>query len=90
MAKVDDGNGVADETMTNYPYVVRCRGLPWSAQREDMIRFFHDCQVQEIFFGKDHTGRASGEAFVALSSEEDVSKAQEHNNEHMTKRYIEG
>lgn len=34
-------------------------------------------------------GRPSGEAFVELQSEEDVSKALAHHNEHMGRRYVE-
>ena len=34
-------------------------------------------------------GRPSGEAFVELHSEEDVSKALAHDKEHMGRRYVE-
>ena len=34
-------------------------------------------------------GRPSGEVFVELQSEDDVSKALVHHNEHMGRRYVE-
>lgn len=74
-------------------YVVRLRGLPWSASGKDIVQLLHDCKVANGESGVHFTfapdGRASGEAFVELCSEDDVSKAISHNNEHMGKRYVE-
>lgn len=74
-------------------YVVRLRGLPWSASAKDIVQLLHDCKVANGEAGVHFTfapdGRASGEAFVELCSEDDVSKAISHNNEHMGKRYVE-
>ena len=74
-------------------YVVRLRGLPYSAQTKDIIQFLADAQVANgdagIHFTFVADGRPSGEAFVELQSEEDVSKALEHHNEHMGRRYVE-
>ena len=73
--------------------MVRLRGLPYSATARDILNLMHDCKVHDgekgirFSFGPD--GRPSGEAFVELVSEEDVSKALGHNNEHMGKRYVE-
>ena len=74
-------------------YVVRLRGLPYSAQTKDILTFLSDCQVCNGEAGVHFTfvpdGRPSGEAFVELQSEEDVSKALGHHNEHMGRRYVE-
>ena len=74
-------------------YVVRLRGLPWSASAKDIVQLLHDCKVASgeggVHFTFAPDGRASGEAFVELCSEDDVSKAISHNNEHLGKRYVE-
>lgn len=74
-------------------YVVRLRGLPYSAQTKDILQFMSDCTVTNGEAGVHFTfvadGRPSGEAFVELQSEEDVSKALAHHNEHMGRRYVE-
>ena len=72
---------------------MRLRGLPYSATARDVLNLLHDCKVTDnekgIRFSFAPDGRPSGEAFVELASEEDVSKALGHNNEHMGKRYVE-
>ena len=74
-------------------YVVRLRGLPYSATALNILNLLHDCKVTDgekgIRFSFAPNGRPSGEAFVELASEEDVSRALGHNNEHMGKRYVE-
>ena len=74
-------------------FVVRLRGLPYSATARDVLNLLHDCKITDndkgIRFSFAPDGRPSGEAFVELASEEDVSKALGHNNEHMGKRYVE-
>lgn len=74
-------------------FVVRLRGLPYSATARDVLNLLHDCKVTDgekgVRFSFAPDGRPSGEAFVELMSEEDVSKALGHNNEHMGKRYVE-
>jgi heterogeneous nuclear ribonucleoprotein F/H len=72
---------------------VRLRGLPYSAQTKDIVQFLSDCTVCNGDGGVHFTfvpdGRPSGEAFVELQSEDDVSKALAHHNEHMGRRYVE-
>ena len=72
---------------------MRLRGLPYSATARDVLNLIHDSKVVDGEKGVRFTfapdGRPSGEAFVELTSEEDVSKALGHNNEHMGKRYVE-
>ena len=72
---------------------MRLRGLPWAATAQDVLWLLKDCQLVDgdkgVHFTFAPDGRSSGEAFVELCSEEDVSKALSHNNEHMGKRYVE-
>ena len=74
-------------------YIVRLRGLPYSAQVKDILCLLKDCQVKgeekgvKFAFGVD--GRPSGEAFVELCTAEDVEKALAHSHEHMGRRYVE-
>ena len=73
--------------------VVRLRGLPWAATSKDVLDLLKDCQVMNgekgVHFTFAPDGRPSGEAFVELCAEEDVSNALNHNNEHMGRRYVE-
>jgi len=81
------------ETNDSGDYIVKARGLPWSATAQEVLKFFQDCNINGeengIHFTVNKEGRPSGECFVELSSQLDMDKALEHNNEHMGKRYIE-
>ncbi|EDV22119.1 uncharacterized protein TRIADDRAFT_29141, partial [Trichoplax adhaerens] len=74
-------------------FVVRIRGLPWSATVEDVQKFFTGCRVKEgrqgIHFTYASDGRASGEAYIEFGSLEDFNRALERNRCHMGKRYVE-
>ncbi|XP_076439857.1 heterogeneous nuclear ribonucleoprotein F-like [Babylonia areolata] len=74
-------------------FVVRVRGLPWSATVPDLIKFFSESQIaggeRGVHLTYSHEGRASGEAFVEFVSDDDVEKALEKHNAHMGSRYIE-
>ncbi|PVD38868.1 hypothetical protein C0Q70_01493 [Pomacea canaliculata] len=74
-------------------FVVRLRGLPWSATPEDVEKFFDGCEINEGVNGVHLTysreGRPSGEAFVEFVSEDDVQAALKKNKEHLGQRYIE-
>ncbi|BFZ11938.1 hypothetical protein BsWGS_14977 [Bradybaena similaris] len=74
-------------------YVVRLRGLPWSCTAKDVINFLRECNIVDneegVHFTYSREGRPSGEAFVELESEDDVSKALAQNYEHIETRYIE-
>eukprot|EP00112_Aurelia_sp_Birch-Aquarium-sp1_P014871 Seg3242.4 transcript_id=Seg3242.4/GoldUCD/mRNA.D3Y31 product="Heterogeneous nuclear ribonucleoprotein F" protein_id=Seg3242.4/GoldUCD/D3Y31 len=83
----EQGNDQFNEAM-----VVKLRGLPWSVTAEEIKSFLNDCELNEgedihLTYTKD--GRPSGEAFVALHTQEDFEKALSHDKEHMGKRYIE-
>ncbi|KAH8874617.1 Heterogeneous nuclear ribonucleoprotein F [Schistosoma japonicum] len=74
-------------------FVVRIRGLPFSANADDIINFFKDCTIRGgkrgIYFPQGPNGRSNGEAFIELDSKDDKEKAMAHHNEHMGRRYIE-
>ncbi|XP_064632255.1 heterogeneous nuclear ribonucleoprotein H3-like isoform X2 [Lineus longissimus] len=75
------------------PTIVRLRGLPWNASKADIIEFFPDCEIEGgedgIHLMTNREGRPSGEAYVNMSSPDDLTKAKEKHNKHMGKRYIE-
>jgi len=52
--------------------------------------FFVGCAVANVHFTFNRDGRASGEAYVDLATDEDVEAAVGKNQQHMGKRYIEG
>ena len=72
-------------------FVVKLRGLPYSATKKDIVDFFSGIQVNQygitVITGGD--GRPSGEAFVELTSSEDVEQACSKNRETIGSRYIE-
>uniref|UniRef100_A0A3Q0KU69 Putative heterogeneous nuclear ribonucleoprotein (Hnrnp) n=1 Tax=Schistosoma mansoni TaxID=6183 RepID=A0A3Q0KU69_SCHMA len=74
-------------------FVVRIRGLPFSANADDIISFFHDCRIRGgkrgIYFPQGSNGRSNGEAFIELESKDDKQKAMAHHNQHLGRRYIE-
>lgn len=75
-------------------YIVKLRGLPWSATVDDILKFFNDCNVRNgkggIHMTSSREGRPSGEAFVEFEDEEDVERACQRDRDHMGNRYIEG
>ena len=80
-AAPDDGVG----------YVVKCRGLPYSASDKDIREFFSDCQVlpDGILVCLTHSGRPSGDAFVRLATAEDMQRAVKKDREKIDRRYVE-
>jgi heterogeneous nuclear ribonucleoprotein F/H len=83
MEQVDQGDG----------FIVRVRGLPWSATRDDIVNFFSPVAVtggpQGVHFTFTRDGRPSGEAFIEFSSADDLEAALLKHNAHMGKRYVE-
>lgn len=83
MEQVDQGDG----------FIVRVRGLPWSATRDDIVNFFSPVLVtggpQGVHFTFTRDGRPSGEAFIEFSSADDLEAALLKHNAHMGKRYVE-
>ncbi|XP_055373790.1 heterogeneous nuclear ribonucleoprotein H [Condylostylus longicornis] len=73
---------------------IRLRGLPWSANEEDILKFLSGVNVvggtkgvYMVTYKSD--GRNTGEAFVELESPEDEEEAFKHNKETIGHRYIE-
>lgn len=75
-------------------FVVKLRGLPWSATVEEILKFFRDSKIagdtDGIHMTSSREGRPSGEAFVEFESEEDLNEALKRDRDHMGNRYIEG
>jgi len=71
--------------------VVRLRGLPFEASKEEITDFFSGFEIEEngILMVTDHTGRLNGEAFVQFTNSSQAVKALEKNKASMGKRYIE-
>lgn len=82
------GGGDQDEG-----FVVKLRGLPWSATVEDIVSFFDDCNIRNgkngVHLTTSREGRPSGEAFVEFEDVEDLDKALERDRDHIGSRYIE-
>ncbi|ESN91756.1 hypothetical protein HELRODRAFT_70316 [Helobdella robusta] len=77
--------------MSETDFIVRLRGLPWSADSAEIVRFLEDCKLTEenVHIIRLYDGRSTGEAYVELSSEEDVNKAIAKNKKHLGKRYVD-
>ncbi|XP_065653802.1 heterogeneous nuclear ribonucleoprotein F-like [Hydra vulgaris] len=79
--------------MSKESYVIKARGLPWSATAAEVIEFFSDVNTlngeASVHFTNTKEGRPSGECFVEVCSREDVERALAHDQDHMGKRYIE-
>jgi len=71
-------------------YVVRLRGLPFSASDEQIRAFFSDLEIVGVHILMDHLGRPSGEGFVEFPTEEVQRRAMsEYNKKYMASRYLE-
>jgi len=70
-------------------YVIRMRGLPYSATDDDVNAFFKIPVPTGIHLIKDDLGRPSGEGFVEFKTEVDAIAAMAKHRHHMTHRYIE-
>lgn len=74
-------------------FVLRVRGLPWSATKEEIINFFSNCKIRRgadgIHMTFSREGRPSGEAYIEMESDEDMTKGLDKHNSHMGHRYIE-
>jgi len=89
---IDTAAGRAAEAPPRPPkshFIIRMRGLPYTATDEDVSRFFGETKLTSIHLIKDDLGRPSGEGFVELSSEVDSIAAMTKHRHHMGRRYIE-
>ncbi|XP_028758754.1 heterogeneous nuclear ribonucleoprotein H2-like [Neltuma alba] len=82
----DEGKDSAEHTG-----VLRLRGLPFSATKDDIMEFFKDFVVSEdcIHIVMNSEGRPSGEAYVEFASAEDSKAAMAKDRMTLGSRYIE-
>merc|ERR1719245_2970123 len=70
-------------------FVIRMRGLPYSASDEDVYEFFKIPKPCAVHLIKDDLGRPSGEGFAEFMTEVDAIAAMAKHRHHMAHRYIE-
>lgn len=71
--------------------VLRLRGLPFSADRDDIMEFFKGSVLTDdsIYFMVNSEGRVTGEAYVRFESPEDAKEAMMEDGTCLGSRYIE-
>lgn len=71
--------------------VVKCRGLPYSAQKTDVETFFSGCTIAEdgVWIVLNQFNRSTGDAFVTFATPEDAQRALGRHRDLMNQRYIE-
>ncbi|KAK4419571.1 Heterogeneous nuclear ribonucleoprotein F [Sesamum alatum] len=83
----------SDETrdLSEFKGLLRLRGLPFSATREEIVKFFKDFKLSEdkIHLIANPEGRPAGEAFVEFASAEDSRAAMSKDRMTLGYRYIE-
>lgn len=75
-------------------YIIQVKGLPWSCTAQDLLQFFSECRIRDglkgIHLTIDRlTGKPSGQAFIEVEHEDDVSKALEKHRQYLGPRYVE-
>ncbi|CAK9164689.1 unnamed protein product [Ilex paraguariensis] len=77
--------------LTEQTTVLRLRGLPFSACKDDIVDFFKDFELPEdsIHMTVNLDGRPTGEAFVEFPSVEDAKAAMAKDRMTLGRRYIE-
>jgi len=74
-------------------FVVRVRGLPWSATQDEIAEFFCNCNIdggaKGIHLTTNREGRPSGDAYIELETQDDVTQALKKDRATMGKRYLE-
>ncbi|KAH8295334.1 hypothetical protein KR018_010064 [Drosophila ironensis] len=82
------------ENVGESPKFIRLRGLPWSATHKEILDFLENVNVtngsQGIHLVTSRVdGKNTGEAYVEVSTQEDVEEARKLNRASMGHRYIE-
>ncbi|KAJ6796517.1 Uncharacterized protein M6B38_218910 [Iris pallida] len=82
----DDGKDLVEHTG-----VLRMRGLPYSAGKDDIMDFFKDYQLSEetVHIVLNSNGRPAGEAYVEFANAEDSKSAMGMDRMTLGSRYIE-
>ena len=70
-------------------HIIRVRGLPFSATEEEVIKFFNNCNIQQVHFCKNRDGRPSGGAFIEMETLRDVKEGLKFDRKTMGSRYVE-
>ncbi|XP_046871960.1 G-rich sequence factor 1 [Hypomesus transpacificus] len=74
-------------------YIIHAKGLPWTCTAVDLLHFFSECRVRDgvkgIHLTVNQDGKPSGQAFIEVEHEEDVSKALEKHRQYLGSRYVE-
>ena len=72
-------------------YVIRMRGLPFSASIEDVLNFFHGLNVSssDVFVLTKPSGSVTGDAYVRFHSSREFNDALALHNSRIGRRYIE-
>lgn len=80
-----------ERDLSEFKGVLRLRGLPFSATKEDIINFFKDFALSEdkVHLIANSEGRPAGEAFVEFASPEDSKTAMSKDRMTLGYRYIE-
>ncbi|CAG9787499.1 unnamed protein product [Diatraea saccharalis] len=78
-------------TVTDDAGIVKLRGLPFGCSKEEIVQFFDGLSVgpDGVHLLSDHTGRASGEAFVHFVEKGHAQEALNRDREKIGHRYIE-
>lgn len=81
----------SEDDSVEHTGVLRLRGLPFSAGKDDIMDFFKNFVLSEdsINFTVNSEGRATGEAFVKFKSAEDSKAAMVKDRKTLGSRYIE-
>eukprot|EP01126_Amoeba_proteus_P015141 TRINITY_DN16733_c0_g3_i3.p1 TRINITY_DN16733_c0_g3~~TRINITY_DN16733_c0_g3_i3.p1 ORF type:complete len:168 (+),score=22.20 TRINITY_DN16733_c0_g3_i3:1274-1777(+) len=72
--------------------IIKIRGLPWTATKQQIIQFFSDVlflSYPAIHITKDSSGRDSGEAYVELKHRDEVLLALKKHKNYLGSRWIE-
>lgn len=78
-----------DNNNNNNNFIVRLRGLPWNTTKIEIENFLDGCKIRETNFIRNDTGRATGECFVVLDSQDDLENAKNFHQKNLGSRYIE-
>lgn len=75
-------------------YLIQIRGLPWSVTKQEIMDFFAGVNILNgingIHFIIEDKKIRKGEAYVQLTTEDDLKLAQSYHKRFMGERYIEG
>lgn len=70
-------------------WVVRLRGLPFSATEEEIVNWFAPMPARRAHIVYNNSGRPSGDAFAEFDNEAQWEHAMSKNRQHMGARYVE-